>query len=525
MNLRERADAAFGAALAGLRGYPGLRPAAAAIAANRERYAATMSIALVGRVSSGKSTLANALLAGPYAATGISELTCNVTSLRYGPRPELTVHFTDGRSPEKRDRDELFALSALDQGDPALRDYLAAVSYLEVRDPSPHLRLFDLVDTPGLDAAYDSERVRKTLEFLGRPADSLRAATVSFASQADALVLVFNRTPAATDAEVVGEFVRAGMGAANPITAVGTLTHIERYWPEHDPVAEGHKNAARLMRVPAAGGLLFEITPVAGKLAAAAGVLTDADYADLETLSRVPSATLTKRLGFGPGFQTKPYPDLPLPADRRCELFDQFSGYGIAVACKLIGGRDAANPQQLRELLADRSGLSALRRLLLDHFGHRADIIKLRRVIDDVAGLPGRLAATTDARGLDLVGQAAAEITALDQEPAFRELDMLRLCWEKKLTFSPSEGEELHRVAGERGIGLIDLLGLPAGAPAAEMTAKAAARHAYWADAVLDPRYAGNTHAAATVMLNAYDRIICRLGKPGGTGEGTTVHA
>ena len=320
------------AAAAEIRGYPGLRPAAAAIAAQRERYAATMSIALVGRVSSGKSTLANALLACPYAATGISELTCNVTSLRYGPRPELTVHFTDGRRAEKRDRAELLALSALDRHDPALRDYLAAISYLEMRDPNAWLRTFDLVDTPGLDAASGSEHVRKTLEFLGRPDGSLREATVSFASRADALVLVFPRTPSATDAEVVGEFVRAGLGAANPITAVGALTKTELDWPEHDPVVQGRVDAERLMRAPAGRSLVFEIVPVAGKLAAAAGVLSAEDHADLESLSRLPAATLKKRLGFAPGFGIEPHPDLPLSGARRVELFEQFSGYGVALA-------------------------------------------------------------------------------------------------------------------------------------------------------------------------------------------------
>jgi len=525
VNLRERAGTAFDAALAEVRGYPGLRPAAAAIAANRQRYAATMSIALVGRVSSGKSTLANALLAGPYAATGISELTCNVTSLRYGPRPELTVHFSDCRPAEKKNRAELFALSALAHGDPALKDYLAAISYLEVSDPNPHLKSFDLVDTPGLDAAGGADRVRKTLEFLGRPADSLREATVLFASRADALVLVFPRALAATDAELVGEFVRAGLGAANPITAVGAYTMTELFWPEYDPIEKGRQDAERLMRVPAARSLLFEITPVAGKLAAAAGVLTDEDYADLQSLSRVASATLKKRLGFGPGFKTEPYPDLPLAAGRRAELFDQFSAYGIWLASELIGGRDANSAAQLRELLAHRSGLTALRRLLLDHFGHRADIIKLRRVIDDVASLPDRLAPSTDRRELDQLRRAVAEITRLDQVPAFRELDTLRAYWAKELTLSAEEGEELHRVAGERGVALTDQLGLPPGTPFAELAAAAAARHEYWSGAAEDPLYRGATHAAARVMQNAYDRITGQIRDARPAGEENTAHA
>jgi hypothetical protein len=279
------------------------------------------------------------------------------------------------------------------------------------------------------------------------------------------------------------------------------------------------------MRVPAARGLLFEITPVAGKLAAAAGVLTDEDYADLESLARVPAATLRKRLRFGPGFRAEPYPDMPVRQDRRAELFDRFSAWGIAQACELIGGQDATDPAGLRELLAERSGLTTLRRLLLDHFGHRADIIKLRRVIDDVAALPGRLAPSTDPRELDRLRGAAAEITRLGQEPAFRELAMLRHYWAGELTFTAEEGEELHRVAGERGAGLADQLGLPADATPPELASASAARHGHWADAVLDPQYAGASHAAAVVMLNAYDRITSQIKAARRAAEGTNAHA
>jgi hypothetical protein len=260
---------------------------------------------------------------------------------------------------------------------------------------------------------------------------------------------------------------------------------------------------------------------VAGKLAAAAGVLTGEDYADLECLSRAPAPVLLKRLRFGPGFRTAPHPDLPLPADRRDRLFERFSGYGIALACELIGGKDVKDPVGLRDLLGQRSGLVDLRRLLLDHFGRRADIIKLRRVIDDVATLPGKLAASAGPRELDRLRRAVAEITRLDQAPAFRELAALRSYWAGELTFTAEEGEELHRVAGERGAGLPDQLGLPAGATAADLTAIATARHGYWADAVHDPRYPGVSHAAAVVMLNAYDRLISQVKSARSAGEGT----
>jgi hypothetical protein len=42
---------------------------------------------------------------------------------------------------------------------------------------------------------------------------------------------------------------------------------------------------------------------------------------------------------------------------------------------------------------------------------------------------------------------------------------------------------------------------------------------------VHDPGYAGATHAAAVVMLNAYDQIISQSKNPRGAGEETTANA
>jgi hypothetical protein len=512
MSLHRRAIAAFDAALSTIRGDSALSAMYTAIAAEREHYQQKMSVALVGRVSSGKSTLTNALLGGQYAATGIEELTYNVTSLRHGPSGQLIVHFTDGRPPESKDRADLVELATRARASNEMRDYLAAIAYLEVTDPNPRLKPFDLVDTPGLDAVYGTEQTRKTLEFLGRSADVVREDTVSFAARADALVLVFPRAPAGTDAEIVEDFARSGLGTANPITAVGALTKIELHWPRYDPMSKGREDAARLMAVPGARRLLFELKPVAGKLAEAASVFTAQDYEDLTALSAVPAETLRRALKFGPSFKHDPHPELPVAAGRRAVLFDSFSGYGVFLSCELLRRKPPPSPEQLRTLLEERSGLADLRQLLFEHFARRSDVIKLRRAIDAVGAVPATYADGLSPRELDVGRRAAAEVTRLDQEPAFRELAMLRLYYQKELGFASEEGQELERMAGERGPSIAERLGRAVGTPLGDLAVIAADRHAYWSCAVIDPLYSGAAHGACQVMLNAYDRISNEIG-------------
>jgi dynamin family protein len=514
VSTRERAVAAFTAALDATSAEPALAGVHAAIAAQRDRYLEKMSVALIGRVSSGKSTLANALLGGTYAPTGIGELTFNVSWLRHGPDAGVTVHFGDGRPTEwraRRDLDELAAQARAERADGSLREYLAAIRYLEVTDPNPHLEPFELVDTPGLDAASGNDRARKTLEFIGRTPDEVHADTIAFASRADALVVVFPKTPSARDMELLADFTRYGIGAANPVTTVGVLTKIETEWPRcGDPMREGKQRAAGLLAAPHVRGLMFELLPLAGKMAAAAGVLSAADYDDLTAFKDMPGAALERALAFGPAFGNAPYPELPLPADRRKALFTMLSGYGFFASCELIRS-GVGSVDELRAELADRSGLIGLRRLLLEHFAGRADVIKLRRAIDGVAPLPSQVAAGLGPRELDPVERAAAMVTDLDQVPAFRRLGVLRDYWQGLLTFTDDDGEELLEVAGERGPRLTDRLGAPAGTSLAELAAIAASRHARWSRAVHDPAYRGPSRAACTVMLSAYDEISCEI--------------
>jgi GTP-binding protein EngB required for normal cell division len=105
-----------------------------------------LEVALFGRVSSGKSSLLNALLSTNVLPVGINPITAVPTKLFYGPTLQAAVAYGSGRE-ETVTIEELGKL-VTEQGNPGnLRNVVRAI----VEVPSPRLKQgIVLVDTPGL---------------------------------------------------------------------------------------------------------------------------------------------------------------------------------------------------------------------------------------------------------------------------------------------------------------------------------------------------------------------------------------
>jgi GTP-binding protein EngB required for normal cell division len=129
------------------------------------------NLMVVGRFSRGKSTLMNAILGGDYLPTGIVPLTSVITTVRYGSRPQVVLHFRDSGLNRE------VPLSQLDEnvtqkGNPGNAKKIA---WAEIQLPVEILRRgFFFVDTPGL----------------GSPIVENTLTTERFLPQADAFILV-----------------------------------------------------------------------------------------------------------------------------------------------------------------------------------------------------------------------------------------------------------------------------------------------------------------------------------------------
>ena len=135
----------------------------------------------------------------------------------------------------------------------------------------------------------------------------------------------------------------------------------------------------------------------------------------------------------------------------------------------------------------------------------------MRSAIEETSAFIRRLDGQLSQRPLDQARRAAARITGLADEPAFRGLAALRDYHQGLLVFTPEEGEELTRAIGERGQSLTDRLGVPPGTAPGDLAVIVADRLRYWSKAVQGPFYPGASRIACQVMQSAYDQISDQL--------------
>jgi GTPase SAR1 family protein len=139
-------------------GQLGLQPVAAELEGTAETLNnGTFRLMVLGDMKRGKSTFLNALLGESILPSDVNPCTAVLTVLRYGERPGVTVHFSDGKEPQRLDvetfrreytipPDEAERLAG--EGRQAFPD----VAYAVLEVPLPLLqRGVEIIDSPGLN--------------------------------------------------------------------------------------------------------------------------------------------------------------------------------------------------------------------------------------------------------------------------------------------------------------------------------------------------------------------------------------
>ena len=223
-----------------------------------------MQLAIIGKISSSKSTLVNAILGkDELMTTGHKEVTYNVGWLKHGkPDEKITIHYKNERTPAKMSRNAFEQLSV----DIKHKD-IDNISYIELFDDAEILKEINIIDTPGLDSKKEKDS-QNTLDFISKV-------------RPDAVVMLFTHSIAESVLDIVSQF-NAG-GSFNPLNAIGVLSKIDLLWEESLPRDKSaHNIGARIVankkkREPAIEKTLFNLYPVSSLLFLASSTITDND--------------------------------------------------------------------------------------------------------------------------------------------------------------------------------------------------------------------------------------------------------
>ena len=242
-------------------------------------------------------------------------------------------------------------------------------------------------------------------------------------------------------------------------------------------------------------------------------MLTSDDLEILSDLAVVEPETLSYALKDVRRFCERDITGLEVPPDRRRTAWDRLGRYGVWLACDLIR-QGITGHAELANALLSSSGVDDLRRLTVSHYGNRAYLIKLGRLLPELehAGFRERQLALGSSLE-PAVRRAEAEIERFTlHEPGFDELRLLRQYYEGNLPLSDVEARGLLRVTGEFGMSEAARLGQAETSGRAELLAAAEARLAYWQVRSND-LFGTDKHRneAARVMSLAYARLIGRV--------------
>lgn len=237
-----------------LRPYPFLREGEEGLTHVADNGIEPFSLAVFGRMKTGKSTLINALTGRRLAITGVEEATATINRLTYADGALLnsfTVHWKD-------DRPQSFPLDDLQRDWSGTgKDVLERVSrcsWLELYSDTPILKDIHIIDTPGT----------------GSTAQEHEDAARQFISgqETDALVYVFSPVGRETDEEALLAFRKGCLPGSSPYNSVAVLhkwDHI--YWNNGGNWDDIKGKANRLHE--AMKSMVATVIPVSGPLALA----------------------------------------------------------------------------------------------------------------------------------------------------------------------------------------------------------------------------------------------------------------
>lgn len=477
-------------------------PERAAVRSVHDRLSHPLRLAVAGPVSSGKSTLVNALLGQRVAPVGAGETTRVVTWYRYGVEDRATVHLRDGQTLPLGIDD-----GRLPRDLPRRPDEIDRVV---VDLTNERLRRMQVVDTPGLNTTSDHlEEASRRLLGVGDPTAGLAEdeATRDAVGQVDALVFLLPHARA-RDVDVLDAASRLlGGTALSGLNTVGVVSRIDGLGgDDEDPWPAARRLADRLRSQLRSS--VATIIPVVGLLAetAACGRFTEGDAAAVRALAALDEDARLDAFADATQFLTSTA--VPLDDGARRRLFDQLALYGLSLVTRAAGdgSRTAAAIVQVVE---QASGFGELLATIERQVMARADLLTAHAALAELRRLSYGGASGTSALVLGGLRDPLERVELDSEMHRLRLLDCLAQLYRGELRFPQRLGEELERLAlrGDPAA----RLGLDATAGADASVAAAVAAASTWVTTSNDPRRSPAERSAARAVRTALELLVSDL--------------
>ncbi len=443
---------------------------------------APIQLAIIGKISSSKSTLVNAILgASNIVATGKAELTYNVNWLKYGSLDDdIEIVFKDGTHDVKPRTEWTKLANRLSDEEAveneALKQYIDKIKYIEVPYPSEILKYVNIIDTPGLYSYYrqDSEN------------------TISFLKEVrpDAVIMLFTKSILSEDLETLSKFQEKTSGTQqlfnlNPLNAIGMLAKMDECWKiseKKNPYDVSRRVIKDLKRDnPILNTTFFDIQPISAMLGLASTFVKE-DFSLLSNFStldddKIENIFKSKRHFLAGADCTT------LKQEELKQLVAHYGLYGLYAIITFIKQHLSCSSEELSLYLENISGFSLFRKILLAHFRDRAVLIKTQHYVSEIIQVCENVRyATTDNLTKELIDKVQIEImTTLMRIHEYAEWHYLAKIYNGDFNHLEKEMvEEYKTICGENGNSVINKLSLDSKCTIEDMRAKASERASYW---------------------------------------------
>lgn len=410
-----------------------------------------MQLAIIGKISSSKSTLVNAILGSDNVVEmGQMETTFNVCWLKYGSsEADVKVVFKDGSS-ESVPRSQWTEWSG--QAENKLKN---RVKYIEVTYDHKILQNINIIDTPGLDSSMGTDS-ENTIAFLKdvRP---------------DAVLMVFTKGLALSTMEVVKEFQgsQSNKMLLSPLNAIGILSKIDLLWSVGDSKSPYDKAQHDIIEdsiyhlFPEVRDSLYGIMPVCAMLGLASCVLTQHDIDLLKALSMTSKEDLEEMFHSVNDF-TDAYFKTHITVEDRSYLYKKFGLYGV---CDLLSyvKDEACDLPSVQAHLREISGFDRFTKCLYSHFGQRSYLIKTQSVQHLITQACDQQRETikTDIEKNAVDSIEGSILATLMSNFEYKQLDYLSKLYEGTMNITDTKAlEEYKRVCGEYGSSVVSRLNM-----------------------------------------------------------------